>query len=198
MCNQNNPRGKDSRAESAEERVKRVTIGGPTELNGPVTLVSYDAEWPLQFEAEAERIRAALGDRALRVEHVGSTSVPNLVAKPIIDILLVVQDSSNESGYAPALQTAGYVLRIREPEWHEHRLFKGPGVNINLHVFTVGSVEIDRLLLLRDHLRSSPAERQWYEQVKRELASRTWKYVQEYADAKSEVIEAILTRARTG
>jgi GrpB-like predicted nucleotidyltransferase (UPF0157 family) len=139
---------------------------------------------------------AALGERALRIEHVGSTSVPGLAAKPVIDILLVVGDSSDERSYVPALEAAGFVLRIREPDWHEHRLFQGPEINLNLHVFSVGSTEIERLLLLRDRLREDPAERQLYDQTKRELASRTWKFVQEYADAKSEVIEAIINRAQ--
>src|SRR5690606_29898587 len=98
------------------------------------------------FEREAKRIRSALGDRALRVEHVGSTSVPGLCAKPVIDILLVVPDSSDEASYVPALEAAGYKLRIREPEWFEHRLFKGPDTDINLHVFSEGASEIERML----------------------------------------------------
>ena len=93
-------------------------------------------------------------------------------------------------------QLRGYLLRIREPEWHEHRMFKGTDIDLNLHVFTVGSVEIERLLLLRDRLRGDPAARELYAGTKRQLANRSWKYVQNYADAKSEVIEAMLKRAR--
>jgi GrpB-like predicted nucleotidyltransferase (UPF0157 family) len=121
---------------------------------------------------------------------------PGLIAKPIIDILLVVADSANEQSYAPALAAAGYVLRIREPDWHQHRVFKGPEIDLNLHVFTVGSVEIERLLLLRDRLRNDQKERQRYAQAKQLLASQTWKYVQDYTDAKSNVIEPIIARAR--
>jgi len=176
--------------------VRRATIGEPTVLNGPVQLVDYNPEWPGQFAREAERIRAVLGNSALRIEHIGSTSIPGLIAKPIIDILLVVADSADEQSYAPALTAAGYVLRIREPDWHQHRLFKGPEIDLNLHVFTAGSVEIERLLLLRDRLRNDPEERQRYAQAKQLLASRTWKYVQDYADAKSEGIESIIARAR--
>jgi GrpB-like predicted nucleotidyltransferase (UPF0157 family) len=138
-----------------------------------------------------------LGDRVLRLEHVGSTSVPGLAAKPIIDMLLVVADSSAEQDYVPPMEAAGYVLRIREPDWYEHRLFKGPGANINLHVFSAGCVEIDRMLGFRDHLRAHDSDRDLYLQTKRELASRHWKYVQEYADAKTEVVEAIIARAAT-
>jgi GrpB-like predicted nucleotidyltransferase (UPF0157 family) len=141
------------------------------------------------------RIRAALGDRAIRIEHVGSTSVPEFIAKPIIDMLLVVADSADERSYAPDLVAAGYVLRIREPDWHEHRLFKGPETDLNLHVFSSGSVEIARMLLLRDRLRSHPEERERYARAKQLLARRTWKQVQDYADAKSKVIEEILARA---
>ena len=165
-------------------------------FDSTITLVEYDPVWPENFAREARRIKRALGDRALRVEHVGSTSVPGLMAKPIIDILLAVSDSADEPSYVPALEAAGYVLRIREPDWHQHRLFKGPDININLHVFTNGSEEIRRTLLLRDWLRLNEADRELYARTKRDLATRKWKYVQNYADAKSEVIEAILERAQ--
>ena len=110
--------------------------------NAPIVLADYDPEWRRLFAHEADRLRAVVGDAALRVEHVGSTSVPGLIAKPIIDILLVVPDSADEPSYVPVLHAAGYVLTIREPDWCEHRVFKGPDTNINLHVFTVGASEI--------------------------------------------------------
>ncbi len=197
MTQAGNPDNPISSPTLSEERLKRVTVGEPTVLNGSITLVQHNAEWPRQFAREAERIRAVLADRALKIEHVGSTSVPGLAAKPIIDILLVVANSADEEAYRPALVAAGYALRIREPDWHEHRLFKGPEIDINLHVFTAGSVEIERLILLRDRLRSHPEERELYAKTKQQLASRTWRYVQDYADAKSEVIEAIIALART-
>ncbi len=186
----------DPSAPLTDEQIRQVTVGEPDVLNGPITLVEYDPAWPQHFAREAARIRGALGERALQVEHAGSTSVPGLCAKPIIDIVLVVADSADEPSYVPALEAAGYVLRIREPEWHEHRLFKGPDVNINLHVFSEGSEEIDRMLLLRDWLRADEADRDLYAQTKRELAQREWRYVQNYADAKSEVVEAIVARAK--
>jgi GrpB-like predicted nucleotidyltransferase (UPF0157 family) len=130
------------------------------------------------------------------LEHAGSTSVPGLAAKPIIDMLLVVADSADEPAYVPAMESTGYVLRIREPEWHQHRLFKGPDTNINLHVFSYGCPEIDRMLMFRDWLRSNDADRELYERTKRELAKQTWKYVQNYADAKTSVVEEIIARAR--
>ena len=145
---------------------------------------------------EERRIRGALGERALRIEHIGSTAVPGLIAKPLIDILLVVADSADEPSYVPTLEAAGYVLRIREPDWDEHRLFNGPEIDVNLHVYTKGSDEIERYLLLRGRLRENVADRDLYAQTKRDLAARQWTYVQNYADAKSEVVEAIIARAR--
>ena len=178
-----------------EEELRKVTIGDPWRADGPIRLAEYDPGWPRLFEREAERIRGVLGGRALLVEHAGSTSVPGLAAKPVIDIVLAVADSSDEASYVPALEAAGYVLRIREPDWYEHRLFKGPDTNINLHVFSQGCEEIDVMLAFRDHLRTDEADRELYERTKRELAARDWEYVQDYADAKTEVVKQIVARA---
>ncbi|PTL85718.1 GrpB family protein [Vitiosangium sp. GDMCC 1.1324] len=180
---------------TTEDELREATIGAPTEVNGQILLVDYDPEWPVLFAREAEKIRAALGDRALLIEHAGSTSVPGLMAKPIIDIIVAVADSGDESTYVPALEAVGYQLRIREPEWEQHRLLKGTHPDVNMHVFTIGSREISRMLMMRDWLRSNEAERELYAATKRELASRTWKYVQNYADAKSTVIAEIMARA---
>jgi len=127
------------------------------------------------------RIRAALRDRALLIEHVGSTAVPRIAAKPRIDIVLAVADSSDEASYVPALEAAGYVLHIREPGWYQHRVFNGPNTDLNLHVFSEGCVEIERMLRSRDHLRRNEADHLLYESTKRALAQRTWKYGQHYA-----------------
>jgi GrpB-like predicted nucleotidyltransferase (UPF0157 family) len=137
-------------------------------------------------------VRTALGERVLRLEHVGSTSVPGLCAKPIVDIVLAVASSADEPAYVPALEAAGFSLRIREPGWHEHRMLKGGDEDVNLHVFTAGDPEIDRMLAFRDRLRADDAARDRYAAAKRELAARRWRYVQHYADAKSAVVEAIL------
>ena len=162
---------------------------------GRIILVEYDPAWPALFEREATRVRAVLGAQVRLLEHVGSTSVPGLMAKPIVDMLLAVPDSADEAAYVPPMDRAGYILRIREPDWHQHRLFKGPDTNINLHVFSEGSSEIERMLRFRDWLRSHLEDRDLYLSTKRELAQRTWKYTQNYADAKSEVVEQILARA---
>jgi GrpB-like predicted nucleotidyltransferase (UPF0157 family) len=180
---------------TTDEQLQAVTVGERKPHNAPIALAEYDPAWPELFEREAERIRMALGDRALRLEHTGSTSVPGLAAKPIIDITLLVPDSADEPAYAPALEAAGYILRIREPHWLEHRLFKGPDTDVNLHVFSEGCVELDRMVGFRDWLRAHPDDRELYERTKRELATRTWRHVQHYADAKTGVVEEIIARA---
>ena len=184
---------------TTEEQLRAITVGGePQQLNAPVTLAEYNADWPRLFERESTRVRGALGEDALLVEHVGSTAVPGLAAKPIIDIVLVVADSADEGAYVPTLEAAGYLLRIREPDWFEHRLFKGPDTNVNLHVFSRDCVEVDRMLAFRDHLKTTEPDRRHYEDTKRELAGRSWKYVQHYADAKTAVVAEIMGRAMPG
>ncbi len=185
------------RAPMTEEEIKATSVGGQIKpLTGKIELAEYDPEWPHLFEREAQRIRSVLGERVVLLEHVGSTSVPGLAAKPRIDLLLVVPDSSDEASYAPPLEAAGYPLVIREPEWFQHRVFKGPDTDVNLHVFSPGCVEIERMLLFRDWLRSHPDDRALYERTKRDLAQQDWKYTQNYADAKTEIVEEIIARAK--
>jgi GrpB-like predicted nucleotidyltransferase (UPF0157 family) len=178
-----------------DKALAQVVVGELEPLTAPIEIVDYDPGWPALYEREEVRIRAALGEKVVRLEHAGSTSVPTLPAKPIIDIVLEVQDSADEPAYVPDLEAAGYVLRIREPEWFEHRLFKGPDTNVNLHVLSANEPETDRMLLFRDWLRTNAADRDVYASSKRELAARDWKYAQQYADAKTEVVRAILSRA---
>ena len=177
-----------------DEYIERITIGKREPLNGTITLEAYNPDWPVLFQREALRIRSSLGNKALQIHHVGSTSVPGLCAKPVIDILLVVADSSDEPSYVPDLESVDYVLRIREPDWFEHRLFKSRDDGVNLHVFSENTSEIERMLGFRDRLRSHEGDRRRYGQVKRELSRRTWRYVQHYADAKTTVIEEIIKR----
>ena len=179
-----------------EEEMKAARVVPLRPHNAPIELSDYRAEWPALFVREAARVRATLGARVLMLEHAGSTSVPGLAAKPVIDMILAVADSANETEYVPAMESAGYALRIREPQWHEHRLFKGPDTNINLHVFSFGCPEIETMLMFRDWLRINDADRELYERTKRELAKQTWKYVQNYADAKTSVVTEIVARAR--
>jgi GrpB-like predicted nucleotidyltransferase (UPF0157 family) len=182
----------------SDERIRASTIGELAPHAATIELAEYDEEWPRLFEREEARIRGVLGEHALRIEHVGSTSVPGLAAKPLIDIVLVVRDSTDEDAYVSPLEAARYTLRIREPDWNEHRLLKGPDTNVNVHVFSDGCPEIDRMTGFRDWLREHDDDRDLYERAKSELAAREWTYVQNYADAKSAVVEEILGRALAG
>ena len=179
-----------------EEEIRAATVGEPRVLDGTIDLVDYDRAWPDLFTRESERIRSTLGNVARALEHVGSTSVPGLAAKPIIDIALAVSVSANEAAYVPALGAIGYVLRIREPDWYEHRMLARSEPSVQIHVFSEGCPEIERMLLFRDRLRGNTAERDLYELTKRRLARRTWRYVQNYADAKTGIVNDIIARAR--
>lgn len=185
-------RGQGEWGPAEEEKLRAAWVTEPPRLDGPVRLAEYDPGWPALYEREAARIRSVLGERVLRLEHVGSTSVPGLAAKPIIDILLVVADPADEPSYVTPLERAGYRVVIREPGWYQHRALKGPDTDINLHVHPPGSPEIGRPLRFRDWLRAHPADRRLYERVKRELAGRRWTYIQQYAGAKTEVIATIM------
>ena len=157
-----------------------------------IVLADYDDSWPEKYEEHASLIRDALGETAISIEHVGSTSVPGIAAKPIIDVLVVVEDSSDESRYLPALIRAGYELRVREPEWNEHRMLRTPEFDVHIHVFSLGCAEIGRMLAFRDRLRRSPPDRVRYESLKRELAKKDWPDMNAYAAAKTELVESIL------
>ena len=180
---------------TSEEELNAMVVGGAKRHDAPITIVDYDPEWPALYAREEARIRSILGDRVVEIHHTGSTSVPGLAAKPIIDITLAVPDSSDEPAYVPDLEAGGYRLNIREPHWFEHRTFKGPDTNVNLHVFSPGCQEIERMVGFRDWLRTHPEDRELYLQTKRDLSTRTWAYVQNYADAKTPVVEAIAARA---
>ncbi|GIH20054.1 GrpB family protein [Rugosimonospora africana] len=132
-----------------------------------VTIVPYDPQWPRRYQTLAAQIRAALGDVALGVEHVGSTSIEGLAAKDVIDIDLTVADPRQEDRYVPALERLGYVLVIREPSFHEHRCLRFPDPPVNLHVFGPDSPEAIRHRMFRDWLRAHPDDRALYEEAKR-------------------------------
>src|ERR1700722_10683654 len=170
-----------------------ILIGGIEKRE--IVIVDYDTRWPEKFQKHAEILSRALGSKALAIEHVGSTSTPELAAKPIIDIDVLVEDSSDESTYLPTLVQAGYVLRVREPDWHEHRMFRTPELDVHVHIFSQGCVEFMRHLAFRDRLRSCTEDRLLYESVKRKLAREYWSDMNAYARAKTEVVEQILARA---
>lgn len=167
-------------------------------LDGPVRLAAPDPTWPVTAEALVRDIRRVLGDTTLVLEHVGSTSVPSLAAKPVIDLVLTVPDPADEASYVPALEDLGYVLHIREPDWHQHRLLKYVDPAVNLHVFGAAASEVNRMIAFRDHLRVHDGDRALYESTKRDLAGHRWAVTQDYADAKTDVVGDIMGRALEG
>lgn len=175
------------------ERLHEVVIGELAPVR--VELVEHDPAWPSRFAGHARRIREVLGTTARRVEHVGSTAVPGLAAKPVIDILLVVDDPADEASYLPALEGSGYELRVREADADEHRMLRTPIRDVHVHVYPAWSPEIDRYLALRDHLRASSTARDAYEARKRDLARREWPTMDHYARAKGAIIEALIMEA---
>lgn len=177
---------------------RSVPVNTPTPVDGQVVLVDYDPAWPGMYEAEAAIVRAALGEKVLLLEHIGSTAVPGLAAKPCIDMLLAVADSANEDSYLPHLDAAGFVLRMRHPEWNEHRVFKGERINVNLHVWSMGSPEIARHIAFRDWLRSHPDDRDAYADAKRQIAAGHIATMSEYASQKDAIVAEITARMHDG
>lgn len=166
-------------------------IGGPEPLT--VALHDYDERRSHMFAEHRARILDALAGHDVDVEHIGSTSVPGLAAKPIVAIVVAVDDIADEPAYLDALLAAGYVLRVREPR---HRLVRTPARDVHVHVYARGDVAIDDYLLQRDRLRRDAQDRAIYEQTKRALLERRWDDMNLYADAKTTIIQQIMERAR--
>jgi GrpB-like predicted nucleotidyltransferase (UPF0157 family) len=179
-----------------EEEIRASTVGELRMHGGPITLVPYDDRWPKLFARQAEHIRGVLGERALMIEHVGSTAVPGLSAKPIIDLLLVVDDSAREEAYMSDMEAAGYVLQIREPHWTNTGCSRAPTPTSMSTSSRGDAPRSTGCFRSETPLRSNQEDRLLYERTKQELARREWKYVQNYTDAKGEVVEDILARAR--
>jgi GrpB-like predicted nucleotidyltransferase (UPF0157 family) len=157
-----------------------------------------DPAWPRQYDDLAARIRRALGWRVLQLEHVGSTAVPGLAAKPIIDIDMTVADPDREQDYIPALETIGFRLTIREPWWYGHRALRADEPCCNLHVFGFDSPELVKHRIFRDWLRGNPADRERYAAAKRQAASEanaSGEHVMQYNARKQQVIREIYHRA---
>lgn len=180
---------------STPDELAAAWVGGPRPAPRPVVIAEYDPAWPALFAAERARLERLLGPAMLSLEHIGSTSVPGLAAKPIIDLDLVVADSGDEPAYRPQLEAGGYRLVVREPNWHQHRMFKGPDTDINLHVFSPGAAELTRHLAVRDWLRTHPQDRDRYAAAKRRLATKHSSDIQAYTDGKDGIIDVIYRRA---
>ena len=163
-----------------------------------VQVTDPDPDWPRQYRILAARIREALTWRALQLEHVGSTSVPGLPAKPVIDIDLTVADPGREQDYIPALEKTGFRLVIREPWWYGHRALRADEPPCNLHVFGFDSPELVKHRIFRDWLRGNPADRDYYAAAKRQAAAdanERGEHVMQYNARKQQVIREIYHRA---
>lgn len=175
-----------------DETLAKLLVRGPQPVW--VRLSEHDPTWADRYKTRAAELRGVLGERARLIEHIGSTSVPGLAAKPVVDIVVGIDDPNDEGAYLPELEAAGYELRVREPH---HRALRGgdPDEPVNLHCYPPDHAEVRKYLLFRDRLRAHPEERALYESAKRALADREWADMNYYADAKSPVIDAILARA---
>lgn len=163
-----------------------------------IRIVEPDPAWPSWYDELAGRVRGALGDRVLELDHVGSTSVPGLPAKPVIDLSLTVADPDDEDSYVPPLEAAGFRLRVREPWWYRHRMLRGEDPRANLHVWGPDCPEVIRQRLFRDHLIRHEADRDLYARAKREAAEASTalgEQVQEYNARKQAVVREIYRRA---
>lgn len=172
---------------SDEPFENEILIGGNERR--AIVLVDYDPSWPARFQHEWAKITTALGAEAISIEHIGSTAVPGLVAKPIIDLLVTVADIEDEPRYLPALQRAGYVLRVREPA---HRMVRTPELDVHVHIWPDGDPAVTEHLAFRNRLRSSTEDRNLYAATKRHLVQQDWPTMNHYADAKTDVILQIL------
>lgn len=163
-----------------------------------VELVPYDPFWPRSFEHIARRVRRALGDRVLELQHVGSTSVPGLEAKPIIDADLTIADNNDESAYVPTLEQHGFTLILREPWWYGHRMLTHPQPRTNLHVWSPDAPEVARHLIFRDWLRAHPDDCARYREAKHDAVAHiraTGGHINDYNAHKQTVIREIYDRA---
>lgn len=179
-----------------EQMAQRAVGDRPSDTpKTPITISPYDPNWPARYRHEEARIRAALREKVLALEHVGSTAVPGLPAKDRIDIDLIVADPADEDAYVPALATIGYQLRARDPHWYEHRCLWTESHDVNLHVFGPDCDEYLRHVIFRDWLRANPGDRDRYAAQKSAAAARHPLSTSGYIQGKADVIVDILQRA---
>lgn len=171
-----------------EIRSARLDPGDAKRWQQPVVVAQPDPRWPAMFRRVAADIKFALGPLALSVEHVGSTSVAGLPAKPVIDVDLTVADSSNEASYLPQLEAKGFVLTIREPEWEQHRALRWHEPNTILHVFSSGAIEPQRHIAFRNWLTTHSDDLSAYAGLKQQLAGQGFDDVMLYNNAKGRLI----------
>jgi GrpB-like predicted nucleotidyltransferase (UPF0157 family) len=188
------PREITQRFHGTPEQMAAALVGEPPATWQSIIIEDYDPAWADRFAAASSLLDEALSGLILAIEHVGSTSVPGLPAKPIIDIDLLIGDTADESRYLPALEELGYRLVLREPWWYGHRMLVSPAEDVHLHVWPSGAPEPVRHRLFRDWLRAHPADRDLYAATKRRLARDTVHRPGDYSLAKNDVIDDIYVR----
>jgi GrpB-like predicted nucleotidyltransferase (UPF0157 family) len=188
------PQEVTQRFHGTPEQMADALVGEPPAKWQSIVIEDYDPAWVDRFAAASSLLSEILGGLIISIEHVGSTSVPGLAAKPIIDIDLLIEDTAQESRYIPALERRGYRLVLREPWWHGHRMLVSPAEDVNLHVWPQIAPEPIRHRLFRDWLRSHPEDRDLYATTKRRLAKDTTHQPSDYSLAKNEVIDDIYGR----
>lgn len=178
---------------ASDEEIVAARVNAP-QRGVPISVVEPDPAWREVYAELEARVRDTLGARVLVIEHVGSTAVPGLAAKPVIDIDLTVVDSAAESAYVPDMEAAGWVLRIREPDFEEHRLLRLEDPECNLHVWSPGSPEPKRHRVFRDWLITHPDDRERYASAKQSAAAEGFTDGMHYNNAKAWVVYDIYER----
>ena len=165
-------------------------------MSDPITVVSYDPVWPELFRQLGARLRAALGGVALRLDHIGSTAVPGLAAKPIVDVQISVERLEPVEPFRSPLEAAGFVYWAANTERTKRYFREAPGQRrTHVHVRRAGSFSEQFALLFRDFLRADPAAAQDYGQRKLVLAARFTNDRHGYLEAKPPIIWEVLRRA---
>ena len=182
------------RFHASPEQLAAGLVGEPPARWQSIVLEDYDPAWADQYAAARSRLEQALPGQIIGIEHVGSTSVPGLAAKPVIDIDLLLGDTAEESRYLPALEGLGYRLVLREPWWYGHRMLVSPEADVHLHVWPRDAPEPIRHRLFRDWLRTHPDDRDRYAAAKRSVARDTVDQPGDYSLSKNEVIDDIYAR----
>jgi GrpB-like predicted nucleotidyltransferase (UPF0157 family) len=168
---------------------------------GPIVIRDYDPSWPAQFEAERARVSGALGSIVVTIEHVGSTAVPGLAAKPIIDLLAGVESLPAARERVGAMRAIGYTHMAEYEAWlPDEMLFRkgppGPWTH-HVHVMEPASARWDEFVLVRDHLRAHPDTAAAYAELKRALALRFGDDIEGFRAAKRPFLADVLRRARS-
>lgn len=171
--------------------VDEIDLVGGSEKR-ELEVLGYDDRWPDIFTEHRDRLAEALRGEPVDIEHIGSTSVPGLAAKPVIDIVVAVDDITAEEDYLPPVIAAGYVLRVREPG---HRMVRTPARDVHVHIFEKGNPAVSKYLLFRDRLRVDADDRAVYARTKEALIRQGFDDMNAYSDAKTEVIAGIMARA---